>query len=99
MKPIGIVILGLFLMVPCAALSHDREAAVRTAIQSFYKASMMVSWARPTTRLRTGTTSILSEVVIGADYTPPIGTWSLHPNPPQICPLSDIGAQPFRGIE
>ena len=38
MKPIGIVILGLFLMVPCAALSADREAAVRTAIQSFYKA-------------------------------------------------------------
>ena len=38
MKPIGIVILGLFLMVPCAALSDDREAAVRTAIQSFYKA-------------------------------------------------------------
>ena len=38
MKPIGIVILGLFLMVPCAALSDDREAAVRTAIQAFYKA-------------------------------------------------------------
>ena len=38
MKRIGIVILGLFLMVPCAALSDDREAAVRTAIQSFYKA-------------------------------------------------------------
>ena len=60
MKRIGIVILGLFLMVPCAALSEDREAAVRAAIQSFYKAfSMMVSWARPTTRPRTGTTSIL----------------------------------------
>ena len=38
MKPIGIVILGLFLMVPCAALSDDRESAVRTAIQAFYKA-------------------------------------------------------------
>jgi uncharacterized protein (TIGR02246 family) len=38
MKTIGIVILGLFLMVPSAALSDDREAAVRTAIQSFYKA-------------------------------------------------------------
>jgi uncharacterized protein (TIGR02246 family) len=38
MKPIGIVILGLFLMVPCAALSDDREAAVRTAIRAFYKA-------------------------------------------------------------
>ena len=38
MKPIGIVILGLFLMLPCPALSDDREAAVRTAIQSFYKA-------------------------------------------------------------
>jgi uncharacterized protein (TIGR02246 family) len=38
MKPIGIVIIGLFLMLPCAALSDDREAAVRTAIQAFYKA-------------------------------------------------------------
>ena len=38
MKPIGIVILGLFLTVPCMALSGEREAAVRTAIQSFYKA-------------------------------------------------------------
>ena len=38
MKPIGIVILGLFLRVPCAALSDDREAAVRTAIRAFYKA-------------------------------------------------------------
>ena len=38
MKPIGIVILGLFLMVPGAALSNDREAAVRTAIQAFYEA-------------------------------------------------------------
>jgi uncharacterized protein (TIGR02246 family) len=38
MKRIGIVILGLFLMVPCAALSDDREAAVRTAIRAFYKA-------------------------------------------------------------
>jgi uncharacterized protein (TIGR02246 family) len=37
-KPIGIVILGLFLMLPCAALSEDRESAVRTAIQAFYKA-------------------------------------------------------------
>jgi uncharacterized protein (TIGR02246 family) len=37
MKPMCIVILGLFLMLPCAALS-DREAGVRTAIQSFYKA-------------------------------------------------------------
>ena len=38
MKPIGIVIIGLFLMLPCAALSDDREAAVRTAIQAFYEA-------------------------------------------------------------
>jgi uncharacterized protein (TIGR02246 family) len=38
MKPITIVILGLFLMLPCAALSDDREAAVRTAILAFYKA-------------------------------------------------------------
>jgi hypothetical protein len=38
MKPIGIVILGLFLVLPCAALSDDREAPVRTAIQAFYKA-------------------------------------------------------------
>ena len=38
MKPIGIVILGLFLMMPCAVLSDDKEAAVRTAIQAFYKA-------------------------------------------------------------
>jgi uncharacterized protein (TIGR02246 family) len=38
MKPVCIVILGLFLMLPCAAMSDDREAGVRTAIQSFYKA-------------------------------------------------------------
>ena len=38
MKPIGIVILGLFLMVPCAALSDDKEAAVRAAIRAFYQA-------------------------------------------------------------
>jgi uncharacterized protein (TIGR02246 family) len=38
MKLIGIVILGLFLMVPCVALSEDREAAVRAAIRAFYKA-------------------------------------------------------------
>ena len=38
MKPITIVILGLFLMMPCAPLSDDREAAVRTAILEFYKA-------------------------------------------------------------
>jgi uncharacterized protein (TIGR02246 family) len=38
MKPIGIFILGLFLMVPCAVLSDEREAAVRIAIQAFYRA-------------------------------------------------------------
>lgn len=38
MKPIGIVILGLFLMMPCVALCDDREAAVSTAIRAFYKA-------------------------------------------------------------
>jgi hypothetical protein len=38
MKPITIVILGLFLMLPCAVLSDDREVAVRTAIRAFYKA-------------------------------------------------------------
>jgi uncharacterized protein (TIGR02246 family) len=38
MKPVTIVILGLFLMLPCAALSDDREAAVRTAIRAFYEA-------------------------------------------------------------
>ena len=38
MKLIAIVILGLFLIMPCASLSDDREAAVRTAIQAFYKA-------------------------------------------------------------
>jgi hypothetical protein len=38
MKPVTIVILGLFLMLPCTALSDDREAAVRTAIRAFYKA-------------------------------------------------------------
>jgi uncharacterized protein (TIGR02246 family) len=38
MKPIGIFILGLFLMAPCAVLSDEREAAVRIAIQAFYRA-------------------------------------------------------------
>ena len=38
MKPISIIMLGLLLMVPCAVLSDDREQAVRTAIQAFYKA-------------------------------------------------------------
>jgi hypothetical protein len=38
MKPIAIVVVGLFLVVPRAALSGDREAAVRTAITAFYKA-------------------------------------------------------------
>jgi uncharacterized protein (TIGR02246 family) len=37
-KPIGIVILGLFFVVPCVAQSDDREAAVRTAIRAFYAA-------------------------------------------------------------
>ena len=38
MKPIGIIILGLFIMVPQVALSDDRESAVRTVIRAFYKA-------------------------------------------------------------
>jgi len=38
MKPISIITLGLLLMVPSAVLSDDREPAVRTAIQAFYKA-------------------------------------------------------------
>jgi len=38
MKPMAIVLIGLFLSVPCAVSSDDREAAVRTAIQAFYKA-------------------------------------------------------------
>ena len=38
MKPIGIIILGLFIMVPHAALSDDRELAIRTVIRDFYKA-------------------------------------------------------------
>jgi hypothetical protein len=38
MKPIGIVIHGLFSMSPYAALSDDREAAVRSPIQAFYMA-------------------------------------------------------------
>ena len=38
MKAISIVMLGLFLTVPGAVLSDDQEPAVRTAIQTFYKA-------------------------------------------------------------
>ena len=38
MKSIAIVILGLLLLVPCAAPSDDREAGVRTTVQAFYKA-------------------------------------------------------------
>jgi uncharacterized protein (TIGR02246 family) len=38
MKPIAIVIFGLFLFAPCAAPRDDREAAVRPAIRAFYKA-------------------------------------------------------------
>jgi uncharacterized protein (TIGR02246 family) len=38
MKPITVVIVGLFLTVPFAAPSEDREAAVRTTILAFYKA-------------------------------------------------------------
>src|SRR5436305_10384051 len=38
MKPISIVIVGLFLMLPCAAQSDDKEAAVQIAIRAFYKA-------------------------------------------------------------
>ena|SRR5215475_1073495 len=37
LKPISIVILGLFLLLPCVAPSDDREAAVRTAIRAFYR--------------------------------------------------------------
>jgi len=37
-KPIAIVVVGLFLIVPRGALSVDRESAVRTAITAFYKA-------------------------------------------------------------
>jgi len=36
-KPIAIIIFGLFLL-PCAAPSDDRQAGVRTAVQAFYKA-------------------------------------------------------------
>jgi len=36
MKPITIVIFGLFLMLPSAALSDDREAGIRTTIGAFY---------------------------------------------------------------
>jgi len=38
MKPVAIVIVALFLMVPRAALSDGREEAVRDAIRAFYKA-------------------------------------------------------------
>lgn len=38
MKPITIVVVALFLIVPRAALGGDREAGVRTAITGFYKA-------------------------------------------------------------
>src|SRR5215831_16477848 len=38
MKPVSIITLGLLLIVPSAVLSDDREQAVRTAIQAFYKA-------------------------------------------------------------
>src|SRR5262249_15842745 len=38
MKPISIITLGLLLMVPSAVLSDDREPAVRSVIQAFYKA-------------------------------------------------------------
>jgi len=38
MKPIAIVILGLLLLLPCAAPNDDREAEVRTTVQAFYKA-------------------------------------------------------------
>ena len=38
MKPVSIISLVLLLMVPSAVLSDDREQAVRTAIQAFYKA-------------------------------------------------------------
>jgi len=61
--------LGLFLMLPCAALSDDREAAVRTAIQAFYKALDEVSWARLTTRPKIGTTSVPTGVAVGAGET------------------------------
>ena len=37
MKPIAIIIFGLFLL-PSTAQSDDREAGVRTAVQAFYKA-------------------------------------------------------------
>jgi len=38
MKPVSIISLGLLLMMAPAVLSDDREQAVRTAIQAFYKA-------------------------------------------------------------
>ena len=38
MKPIAITIIALVFIVPRAAVSEDREAAVRTTIQAFYKA-------------------------------------------------------------
>jgi hypothetical protein len=58
--------LGLFFMSPYAALSDDREAAVRSTIQAFIRRSMMVSWVPQTTRPKTGTTSIPTEVAIVA---------------------------------
>src|SRR5262249_48863802 len=38
LKAITITIIGLLLVIPPAALSDDRDAAVRTTIQAFYKA-------------------------------------------------------------
>ena len=38
MKLISIIMLGLLIMLPSAVLSDDREPAVRSAIQAFYKA-------------------------------------------------------------
>ncbi len=66
MKPMCIVILGLFLMLPCAALSDEERQVFALRSSHFIRRSMMVSWTGPTTRLRTGTTSIPTEVVTGA---------------------------------
>ena len=66
MKPIGIVILGLFLLVPCAAPSDDEKQQFALRSGRFIVRSMMVSWARRTTRRKTGTTSIPTEVAIAA---------------------------------
>jgi uncharacterized protein (TIGR02246 family) len=38
LKPITIILIGLIFVMPLVALGDDRQAAVRTTIQAFYKA-------------------------------------------------------------